>query len=159
MDYLADLLFKMQFSLTEGAAAPAAGTMLYVYIIIASIFILDLYIFLVMMPVSLWIEARKAGLLISLVDLASMRFAGLDQKKMIALIKKASNEGLILEVFPLIMHHKAGGNTENVVNALIYAKQENFRITLEKACILDLSGKDVIESIKDGCLGIEKIEL
>ena len=44
-----------------------------------------------------------------------------------------------------LAHYLAGGNVDNVVNALIAAHRADIDLQFEKAAAIDLAGRDVLE--------------
>ena len=53
-----------------------------------------------------------------------------------------------LNVNQLEAHYLAGGNVDNVVNALIAAHRADIDLQFEKAAAIDLAGRDVLEAVK-----------
>jgi len=53
-----------------------------------------------------------------------------------------------LNVNQLEAHYLAGGNVDNVVNALIAAHRADIDLHFEKAAAIDLAGRDVLEAVK-----------
>ena len=52
-------------------------------------------------------------------------------------------------------HYLAGGNVQNVVQALIYVKHSHIKLDFNMAAAIDLSGGNVLEVVK----GYEKKDL
>ena len=61
---------------------------------------------------------------------------------------KARKAGLDLGVNQLEAHYLAGGNVDNVVNALIASERAGIELPFEKAAAIDLAGRDVLEAVK-----------
>ena len=66
----------------------------------------------------------------------------------IALLIKARKAGLNLGVNQLEAHYLAGGNVDNVVNALIASERAGIELEFEKAAAIDLAGRNVLEAVK-----------
>jgi len=61
---------------------------------------------------------------------------------------KARKAGMNLGVNQLEAHYLAGGNVDNVVNALIASERAGIELPFEKAAAIDLAGRDVLEAVK-----------
>ena len=53
-----------------------------------------------------------------------------------------------LGVNQLEAHYLAGGNVDNVINALIASERAGIELPFEKAAAIDLAGRDVLEAVK-----------
>lgn len=60
-----------------------------------------------------------------------------------------------IDMEKLEAHYLAGGNVQNVVQALIYVKHSHIKLDFNMAAAIDLSGGNVLEVVK----GYEKKEL
>ena len=61
---------------------------------------------------------------------------------------KANKAGLDLTIAKLETHFLAGGNVDRVINALIAAQRANIEMPFEKACAIDLAGRDVFQAVQ-----------
>ena len=61
---------------------------------------------------------------------------------------KATKAGLTLTANQLEAHYLAGGDVDNVVNALIAAQRAEIDMSFERASAIDLAGRDVFEAVK-----------
>ena len=61
---------------------------------------------------------------------------------------KATKAGLDLDVGLLEAHYLAGGNVDRVVNALIAAERAGIPLSFERACAIDLAGRNVLEAVQ-----------
>ena len=97
----------------------------------ASLFliIIGVFIFLQFVPVGLWISAISAGVSISIFNLVGMRLRRVPPDKI---------------VLPLIKANKAGLN----VNSDQLAHRAAINLTFERACAIDLAGRDVLEAVQ-----------
>ena len=119
----------------------------YIVGIIALVFIL-LSIFLSFVPVGLWISALASGVHVSIPTLVGMKIRRVQPKRLVYPMIKANKAGLKLTISQLETHFLAGGNIDRVINALIAAQRANIDLPYEKACAIDLAGRDVFEAVQ-----------
>ena len=119
----------------------------YIVGIIALVFIL-LSIFLSFVPVGLWISALASGVHVSIPTLVGMKIRRVQPKRLVYPMIKANKAGLKLTIGQLETHFLAGGNVDRVINALIAAQRANIDLPFEKACAIDLAGRDVFEAVQ-----------
>lgn len=58
---------------------------------------------------------------------------------------------LDMDIIKLGYHQIAGGNLENVLDGLLYAKDNYISISYSEICALDLAKKNIVETLKKGC--------
>lgn len=104
--------------------------------------------FFVLVPVGLWISALASGVKIGMFDLIGMRLRRVRPAKIVYPMIKATKAGLKTKANQLEAHLLAGGNVDNVVNALIAAQRAQIALTFEQASAIDLAGRDVFEAVK-----------
>ena len=119
----------------------------YIFGIIALVFIL-ICIFLSFVPVGLWISALASGVHVSWGTLIGMKIRRIQPKRLVYPLIKATKAGLKLTISQLETHFLAGGNIDRVVNALIAAQRANIDLPFEKACAIDLAGRDVFAAVQ-----------
>ena len=119
----------------------------YIVGIIALVFVL-LCIFLSFVPVGLWISALASGVHVSWGTLIGMKIRRIQPKRLVYPLIKATKAGLKLTITQLETHYLAGGNIDRVVNALIAAQRANIDLPFEKACAIDLAGRDVFAAVQ-----------
>lgn len=117
-------------------------------IIILGIVALLIIIFFIFVPVGLWISAVASGVKIGIFDLVGMRLRRVRPAKIVLPMVKATKAGINAKVNQLEAHYLAGGNVDNVVNALIAAERAKIFLTFEQASAIDLAGRDVFEAVK-----------
>lgn len=61
---------------------------------------------------------------------------------------KANKAGLDVNANQLEAHYLAGGDVDRVVDALIAAHRATMSLTFERACAIDLAGRDVLEAVQ-----------
>lgn len=107
-----------------------------------------LFLFVYLIPVRLWIAAVFAGVKISIFSLMGMRLRKVDPRVIVPSMIMAHKAGLEIKVDGLEAHYLAGGRVLNVVNALIAADKANIALPFERACAIDLAGRDVLDAVK-----------
>lgn len=117
-------------------------------IIILGIVLLLVVLFFIFVPVGLWISAIASGVKIGIVHLVGMKLRRVAPKKIVFPMIKATKAGLDTKVNQLEAHYLAGGNVDNVINALIAAERAHISLSFEKASAIDLAGRNVFEAVK-----------
>ena len=119
----------------------------YIVGIVALIFIL-VCIFLSFVPLGLWISALASGVHVSIGSLVGMKIRRVQPKRLVSPLIKARKAGLDVTINQLETHLLAGGNVDRVINALIAAQRANIDLPFEKACAIDLAGRDVFQAVQ-----------
>ena len=117
-------------------------------IVIAAIVLVVLVIFLHFVPMGLWISALASGVHVSIGSLVGMRIRRIQPQRLVYPLIKANKAGLNLTISQLETHYLAGGNVDRVINALIAAQRANIEMAFEKACAIDLAGRDVFQAVQ-----------
>lgn len=107
-----------------------------------------LALFLTFVPVGLWISALAANVRVSIFNLVGMRLRRVAPRKILFPLIKATKAGIEISVNELEAHYLAGGNVDQVVDALIAAHRADFQLPFERAAAIDLAGRDVLEAVK-----------
>lgn len=107
------------------------------------------FLFLIwVVPVGLFIQALVAGAPVGIFDLVGMRLRGVDPKVIVNSRIAAVKAGIPLTSNQLETHYLARGNVARVVQALISADKANINLGFQRACAIDLAGRDVLEAVK-----------
>ena len=117
-------------------------------IILIGIIGLLIVLFFVFVPVGLWISSLAANVKISIFNMIGMRLRRVVPSRIVLPLIKARKAGMKLGVNQLEAHYLAGGNVDNVVNALIASEKAGIDLPFEKAVAIDLAGRDVLEAVK-----------
>ncbi len=123
-------------------------SVLAVPIIVIVISIVAISLFLHFVPIGLWISAMAAGVSVGIVNLIGMRLRRVVPSKIILPLVKANKAGLNVNANQLEAHYLAGGDVDRVVDALIAAHRATMALTFERACAIDLAGRDVLEAVQ-----------
>jgi uncharacterized protein YqfA (UPF0365 family) len=117
-----------------------------IFIVIVSLIVLTILFRFV--PLGLWISALASGVHISISTLVGMRIRRIQPSRLVLPLIKANKAGLNLTITKLETHYLAGGNVDKVINALIAAQRANIVLAFEKACAIDLAGRDVFHAVQ-----------
>ena len=120
---------------------------LWIGLVVLVAFIL-LCVFLNFVPLGLWISALSSGVHVPVTTLMGMKIRRIQPKRLVLPLIKANKAGLNLTISKLETHFLAGGNVDRVINALIAAQRANIEMAFEKACAIDLAGRDVFEAVR-----------
>lgn len=110
--------------------------------------IIFLALFFSLVPIGLWISAVAAGVKVSLISLVGMRLRRVPPHRIILPFIKAQKGGVETTIDKLEAHYLAGGNVDNVVDALIAATRADIPISFERAAAIDLAGRNVLEAVQ-----------
>lgn len=119
-----------------------------VWIVLLGIVGLLIVLFFVFVPVGLWISSLAANVRISIFNMIGMKLRRVKPAKIVMPLIKARKAGLNMTVNQLEAHYLAGGNVDNVVDALIASERAGIELKFEKAAAIDLAGRNVLEAVK-----------
>lgn len=118
------------------------------FAIIAVILIIIISVFLRFVPVGLWITAYFSGVKVGIGTLVGMRLRRVTPHHIIRPLIKATKAGLSLDINDLEAHYLAGGDINQVIDALIAAERANIPLKFEQAAAIDLAGRNVFEAVQ-----------
>ena len=125
------------------------GADLFIVKVIIVIVVVSLItVFFTFIPIGLWVSSLAANVKVSIFNLIGMRLRRVTPSKIVIPLIKSTKAGMGLNVNQLEAHFLAGGNVDNVVNALIAAHRADIDLQFEKAAAIDLAGRDVLEAVK-----------
>jgi len=123
-------------------------SLLFVGVLIAACVVL-LSIFFYYVPFILWINAKAAGVSISLLQLFLMRLRKVPPPVIVSAMIEAHKAGLKnITRDQLEAHYLAGGHVERVVHALVSAEKANIDLSFQMATAIDLAGRDVFQAVQ-----------
>jgi len=99
-------------------------------------------------PVGLFVQALLSGAPVGIFALIGMRLRAVDPKIIVYSRIAALKSGIPLTTNQLETHFLARGNVGRVVQALISADKASINLTFQRACAIDLAGRDVLEAVK-----------
>ena len=118
------------------------------FIILAILLLGVISLILRFIPVGLWVTAYFSGVRVGLFTLVGMRLRRVTQHEIIRPQIKATKAGLDLSINDLEAHYLAGGNINDVIDALIASERANINLSFEKAAAIDLAGRSVFEAVQ-----------
>lgn len=135
-------------NLTEFSLADILLSSPVMFLVIAAVALILLSIILSFIPLGLWISALAAGVRVSIISLVGMRLRRVPPGRIIGPLIKAIKAGLDLNTNSLEAHYLAGGNVDNVVNALVAAQRAELGVEFTRAAAIDLAGRDVLQAVQ-----------
>lgn len=116
--------------------------------IIAVIVLVIISLFLRFVPVGLWVTAYFSGVKIGIGTLVGMRLRRVIPSHIVRPLIKATKAGLVININDLEAHYLAGGDINQVIDALIAAERANIPLKFEQAAAIDLAGRNVFEAVQ-----------
>ena len=120
-----------------------------ILLIVLGVLVLVFTVFFVVVPVKVWFRCFVSGTYVGMGKLVGMRFRKINVPMVIDSYINARKAGLNLSIDELENHCLAGGNINNVVQALIAAHSAQINLTPETAKTIDLAGRDVLKAVKE----------
>ena len=111
--------------------------------------VVGLWLFLYLVPISMWISAVFSGVYVNLFTLVIMRFRKVPPLLIVqslVLSSKAGIKGITTD--QLETHYLAKGKLLSVIKALIVADKANLELTFKQATAIDLAGRDVLQAVR-----------
>lgn len=109
------------------------------------IFILMLFIFKYGW---IYIQALASGAPVPLIQLIGMTLRRVNAKTIVDGRIMAKKAGIDIDTPTLEAHYLAKGHVLNVVQALIAANKANIELNFNRACAIDLAGRDVLDAVR-----------
>lgn len=116
--------------------------------IIAIIVFVIISLFLRFVPVGLWVTAYFSGVKIGIGTLIGMRLRRVVPSHIVRPLIKATKAGLVININDLEAHYLAGGDINQVIDALIASERANIPLKFEQAAAIDLAGRNVFEAVQ-----------
>ncbi len=107
-----------------------------------------LFVFVYLIPVRLWVAALAAGVKIGMFPLIGMRLRNVSPRVIVPCLIMLHKAGISISTDAMEAHYLAGGRVLNVVNALIAADKATIALAFERACAIDLAGRDVLDAVR-----------
>ena len=95
----------------------------------------------------LWLKALLAGAHVGVLEIIGMRLRGVPPRVVVDMRVMTMKAGLPLETGKLEAHYMAGGDVRNVAHALVAANKADIDLPFERACSIDLAGRDVLQAV------------
>ncbi len=125
----------------------ASKEVLTIGIVIGAIFTL-LILLLIFKYGWLYIQALASGANVALIQLIGMTFRRVNARTIVDSRIMAKKAGLDYDTPELEAHYLARGNVPNVIRALIAADKAKIDLGFDRACAIDLAGRDVLDAVR-----------
>ncbi len=125
----------------------ASKEALTIGIVIGAIFLI-LFLLLIFKYGWLYIQALASGANVALLQLIGMTFRRVNARIIVDSRIMAKKAGLDYDTPQLEAHYLARGNVPNVIRALIAADKAKIDLGFDRACAIDLAGRDVLDAVK-----------
>lgn len=112
------------------------------------VIIIAISLFFRFVPLGLWITAYFSGVKVGIGTLIGMRLRRVAPQHIIRPLIKATKAGLIIDINELEAHYLAGGDINQVIDALIAAQRANIDLEFKQAAAIDLAGRNVFEAVQ-----------
>lgn len=99
---------------------------------------------------ALYLRALMSGVRISIFDLVGMRLRRVDPRRMVDCLIRAHKNKVAVTLRELETHLLAGGSPEQVVTALMLAREKEMPRSFHSYSVADLVGEDVVALVKQG---------
>lgn len=96
----------------------------------------------------IYIQALASGAPVPLIQLIGMTLRRVNAKIIVDGRIMAKKAGIDIDTPTLEAHYLAKGHVLNVVQALIAANKANIELNFNRACAIDLAGRDVLDAVK-----------
>ena len=116
-------------------------------IVIGAIFLI-LFLLLIFKYGWLYIQALASGANVALLQLVGMTFRRVNARIIVDSRIMAMKAGLDYDTPQLEAHYLARGNVPNVIRALIAADKAKIDLGFDRACAIDLAGRDVLDAVR-----------
>lgn len=121
----------------------------FLLIVLIAVGLVVLFVFVLMGQfLSLWLQARLSNAPVGFMDLIGMKFRKVDPRMIVFARIQALKAGLNISTDQLESHYLAGGRIRQVINALIAADRASLELPWDRACAIDLAGRDIFEAVQ-----------
>ena len=97
---------------------------------------------------NLWFQAFTSGAPVSFLTLIAMQFRKVNPSVIVNSRIMAVKAGLEATTDMLETHYLARGDVPRVIRALIAADRAKIELPWDKACAIDLAGRDILEAVR-----------
>ena len=125
----------------------ASKEVLTIGIVLGAIFLI-LFLLLIFKYGWLYIQALASGANVALIQLIGMTLRRVNARIIVDSRIMAKKAGLDYDTPQLEAHYLARGNVPNVIRALIAADKAKIDLGFDRACAIDLAGRDVLDAVK-----------
>ena len=116
--------------------------------IVGFIFALSIFWWLIGSNFMLWIQAVASNAPVGLFSIIFMRIRKVNPQIIVNARITAKKAGLDIPADKLEAHYMAGGHGMRVISALIAANKAAIPLSFDRACAIDLAGRDVLDAVQ-----------
>ncbi len=98
--------------------------------------------------INLWVQALVSGASVRFVDLIAMQLRKVKPEVIVFSRIQAVKAGIEIATRQLETHYLARGNIRRVVQAMIAADRASIALPWDRACAIDLAGRDILEAVQ-----------
>lgn len=95
-----------------------------------------------------YIKSLASDIHVSFLQMIAMTLRGVDINTVVECRVMAKKSGIDIASSSLESHCLAGGNIKNVVRAIVAASHAKIELGFDRACAIDLSGRDVFDAVR-----------
>lgn len=117
--------------------------MVGVFLVIALIIVIAFFAY-----GALYVRALLAGCRVPLATLIGMRLRAVNPSTIVDAKINITKAGMQVTTDQLETHYLARGNVPRVTAALVAASKANIKLPWERACAIDLAGRDVLDAVR-----------
>ena len=114
----------------------------------AIVLALVIFLFFIGGAISLWWQSVLSKAPVDLMAIILMRFRKVNPTMIVTARITAKKAGIDIPTDKLEAHYMAGGRIGRVVSALIAANKANIALSFDRACAIDLAGRDVLAAVQ-----------
>jgi uncharacterized protein YqfA (UPF0365 family) len=111
-------------------------------------FVIFMFLIVVFKYGLLWFQARVSGAPVGLISIVLMRFRKVSPSIIVNARINAVKAGIEITSDELETHYLSSGNVHRVIAALIASSKANIPLDFNRACAIDLAGRDVLDAVK-----------
>ena len=97
---------------------------------------------------SLWLRALLSNSYVAPTKIIGMTLRAVNPQVIIDSLIMARKAGVKVDIDALESHYMARGNVPNVVRAIVAANKARFDLPFDRACAIDLAGRDVLDAVR-----------
>lgn len=125
-----------------------AGTNIAPFILTIVVLVVLIFLGIFFYFLKVWIRALAAGARVSIFNLVGMKLRGIRPVVIVDAKIMVTKAGLVVDTNDLEAHYLAGGSVVKVTRAMISADKANIPLTFQKACAIDLAGRDIEDAVR-----------
>ncbi len=118
------------------------------YVVLGVIVVAIVLLMFIGSAFSLWWQSLLSKAPVDLIAIILMRFRKVPPGIIVNARITAKKAGIDIQTDKLEAHYMAGGRVPRVISALIAANKANIPLSFDRACAIDLAGRDVLAAVQ-----------